>query len=132
MEAISRAKEANRRDRDWYSHLTVVAEGAPVIGWVVNVGLSADFLPGYGLTILQPKPVQAVIDIKDSVVYYGNKLKKEYKDKYVWHAPQLFHPLIAIFQRSEASEMGGFICSNSRCTSSLCQGIPHHGTCLES
>lgn len=83
MEAISRAKEANRRDRDWYSHLTVLAEGAPVIGWVVNVRLFADFFPGDDLTILQPKPVQAVIDIKDSVVYYGNKLKKEYKEKYV-------------------------------------------------
>jgi adenylyl cyclase-associated protein len=44
MEAISRSKEANRRDRDWYSHLTVVAEGAPVIGWVVNVRLSEDTL----------------------------------------------------------------------------------------
>jgi len=35
--------------------------------------------------MLQPKPVQAVIDIKESVVYYGNKLKKEYKEKYVQH-----------------------------------------------
>ena len=132
MEAISRAKEANRRDRDWYSHLTVVAEGAPVIGWVVNVRLSADPPLSYGLTMLQPKPVQAVNDIKDSVVYYGNKLKKEYKEKYVWHTPQLLPMLIAILQRSEASEMGGFICGNSRCTSSLCHGISHHWTCLES
>ena len=85
MEAISRAKEANRRDRDWYSHLNVVAEGAPVIGWVVNVRLASDSLRDYGLTMLQVKPVQAVIDIKDSVVYYGNKLKKEYKEKYVQH-----------------------------------------------
>jgi adenylyl cyclase-associated protein len=98
MEAISRAKEANRRDRDWHSHLTVVAEGAPVIGWVVNVRLSADSLPDYDLIMFQPKPVQAVIDIKDSVVYYGNKLKKEYKDKYVRHAPQSFHPLTTSFR----------------------------------
>lgn len=37
IEAVSRAKEANRRERDWLSHLTLLGEGAPVIGWVVNV-----------------------------------------------------------------------------------------------
>ncbi|CAA7265404.1 unnamed protein product [Cyclocybe aegerita] len=68
IEAVSRAKEANRRDRDWFSHLSFLGEGAPVIGWVVN-----------------PKPAQGVIDIKDSVVYYGNRLKKEYKDKDAKH-----------------------------------------------
>ena len=39
IEAISRAKEAYRRDRDWFSHLTLLSEGAPVIGWVVSVSL---------------------------------------------------------------------------------------------
>lgn len=39
IEAISRAKEAHRRDRDWFSHLTLLSEGAPVIGWVVSVSL---------------------------------------------------------------------------------------------
>jgi adenylyl cyclase-associated protein len=39
IEAISRAKEAYRRDRDWFSHLTLLSEGAPVIGWIVNVSL---------------------------------------------------------------------------------------------
>lgn len=37
IEAVSRAKEANRRERDWLSHLTLLGEGAPAIGWVVNV-----------------------------------------------------------------------------------------------
>jgi hypothetical protein len=32
--------------------------------------------------LLQPIPSQTIIDIKDSVVYYGNKLKQAYKDKY--------------------------------------------------
>lgn len=40
IEAISRAKEANRRDRDWFSHLTIISEGAPIIGWVINVNSS--------------------------------------------------------------------------------------------
>ena len=39
IEAISRAKEAHRRDRDWFSHLTLLSEGAPVVGWVVSVSL---------------------------------------------------------------------------------------------
>lgn len=66
IEAVSRCKEANRRDRDWFSHLTIISEGAPVIGWVI-----------------QATPVQSITDIKDSVLYYGNRVKKEYKDKYV-------------------------------------------------
>jgi len=43
IEAISRAKEAYRRDRDWFSHLTLLSEGAPVIGWVVNVSFALVF-----------------------------------------------------------------------------------------
>lgn len=64
IEAISRAKEANRRDRDWFNHLTLIGEGAPSVGWVVS-----------------PKPGPYVGDIKDSVDYYGNKVIKEYKEK---------------------------------------------------
>jgi len=41
IEAVSRAKEAGgRRDKDWFSHLIVLAEGAPVIGWVINVSFT--------------------------------------------------------------------------------------------
>ncbi|KAF8911155.1 adenylate cyclase associated N terminal-domain-containing protein [Gymnopilus junonius] len=69
IEAVSRSKEANRRDRDWFSHLTIIGEGAPVIGWVINAA-----------------PVQSITDIKDSVVYYGNRVKQEYKDKNPKHA----------------------------------------------
>ncbi|KAF8188369.1 cyclase-associated protein [Pholiota molesta] len=64
IEAVSRAKEANRRDREWLSHLTLLGEGAPVIGWVVN-----------------PKPIQFLTDLRDSVDYYGNRVKKEFKEK---------------------------------------------------
>ena len=37
IEAITRAKEANRKDREWFNHLCTVAEGAPVVGWVTVV-----------------------------------------------------------------------------------------------
>jgi adenylyl cyclase-associated protein len=37
IEAITRSKEANRKDRDWFTHLTTVGEGSPCVGWVVSV-----------------------------------------------------------------------------------------------
>lgn len=37
IEAITRAKEANRKDRDWFNHLSTVAEGATCVGWVTVV-----------------------------------------------------------------------------------------------
>ena len=37
IEAVSRAKEQFRKDRDWNNHHTVLAEGAPVVGWVAVV-----------------------------------------------------------------------------------------------
>jgi adenylyl cyclase-associated protein len=39
IEAITRSKEANRKDRDWFTHLTTVGEGSPCVGWVVSVRL---------------------------------------------------------------------------------------------
>jgi adenylyl cyclase-associated protein len=39
IEAISQEKEAYRRDRGWFSHPTLLSEGALVIGWVVSVSL---------------------------------------------------------------------------------------------
>lgn len=35
--AITKLKEANRKDRDWFTHLSTVAEGAPCAGWVTVV-----------------------------------------------------------------------------------------------
>ncbi|TFK88794.1 cyclase-associated protein [Polyporus arcularius HHB13444] len=64
IEAISRAKEANRKDREWFNHLSTVAEGAPCIGWVTV-----------------PKPGPYVAEIKDSTQFYGNRVIKEFKEK---------------------------------------------------
>ena len=40
IENIARAKEANRKDRDWLNHLSAVAEGGTCVGWVTLVGTS--------------------------------------------------------------------------------------------
>ncbi|KAF8631426.1 hypothetical protein AX17_005103 [Amanita inopinata Kibby_2008] len=64
IEAMTNAKDGNRKDRDWSIHLAFIAEAAPVSGWV-----------------LSPKPALYVGDIKESVDYYGNKLIKEWKEK---------------------------------------------------
>ncbi|KAF8894701.1 cyclase-associated protein [Infundibulicybe gibba] len=64
IEAISRAKEANRKERDWFTHLTFIGEGAPSVGWVVS-----------------PKPGPYIDGIKESADYYGLKLTREFKEK---------------------------------------------------
>jgi adenylyl cyclase-associated protein len=37
IEAVTRLKEASRKDREWFTHLSTVAEGAPCVGWVTVV-----------------------------------------------------------------------------------------------
>jgi adenylyl cyclase-associated protein len=39
LEEINKAKEKYRKERDWQNHFTFVAEGAPVIGWVMIVSV---------------------------------------------------------------------------------------------
>ena len=39
IEAVTRAKEQFRKDRDWNGHHTVLAEGATIVGWVAVVSL---------------------------------------------------------------------------------------------
>ena len=47
IEAITRLKEANRKDREWFNHLSTVAEGAPCVGWITVVSdvIGTAFLP---------------------------------------------------------------------------------------
>lgn len=37
IETITRMKEANRKDREWWDHLSAVAAGAPSVGWITVV-----------------------------------------------------------------------------------------------
>ncbi|KAF8232305.1 cyclase-associated protein [Tricholoma matsutake] len=64
IEGISRAKEAGRKDRDWFTHLSFIGESGPAVGWVV-----------------QPKPGPHIAEIKESALYYGNKVMQEFKSK---------------------------------------------------
>ncbi|KAF8061566.1 adenylate cyclase associated N terminal-domain-containing protein [Lyophyllum atratum] len=64
IEVITRAKEANRKERDWFTHISFLGEAGPHVGWVVA-----------------PKPGPYMNDIKESVAYYGNKVMQEFKSK---------------------------------------------------
>ncbi|KAI0806951.1 cyclase-associated protein [Fomes fomentarius] len=70
IEAITRAKENNRKDREWFNHLSTVAEGAPSVGWVT----------------VSPKPGPFIAEIRDSTQFYGNRVIKEFKEKDPKHA----------------------------------------------
>lgn len=59
MQLIARLKEDNRKDRDWYNHLAVLADGAPSLGWVINVSFCW-LLPSYSVQFsLRPAPSSA-------------------------------------------------------------------------
>ncbi|KZT11643.1 cyclase-associated protein [Laetiporus sulphureus 93-53] len=65
IEVITRAKEANRKDRDWLNHLSTVAEGGTCVGWVT----------------VEPKPGPFVAEVKDSTMFYANRVLKEFREK---------------------------------------------------
>ncbi|KAJ7219130.1 cyclase-associated protein [Mycena pura] len=64
IEAITRCKEAGRKDRDWFQHITIVGDGGLGVAWIVN-----------------PKPGPYIAEIKESVLYNGNRVIKEFKEK---------------------------------------------------
>ncbi|KAJ7470604.1 adenylate cyclase associated C terminal-domain-containing protein [Mycena latifolia] len=64
IEAITRCKDAGRKDRDWFQHITIVGEGGLGVGWIVH-----------------PKPGPYIAEIKESVLYNGNRVIKEFKEK---------------------------------------------------
>jgi len=65
IEAISAIKEANRKERDWFNHLSFVAEGSPAVAWIT----------------VENKPGPYVTEIKDATQFYGNRIIKEFKEK---------------------------------------------------
>ncbi|KAJ7632469.1 adenylate cyclase associated N terminal-domain-containing protein [Roridomyces roridus] len=64
IEAITRCKDGGRRDREWFQHISIVGDGGLSVAWIVN-----------------PKPGPYIAEIKESVLYNGNRVIKEYKDK---------------------------------------------------
>lgn len=67
IEALTALKDANRRS-EFFNHLNTVAEGAPVLGWIVT-----------------DTPVAFIPEFKDSAQFWANRVMKEYKDKDAAH-----------------------------------------------
>ncbi|KAF5391473.1 hypothetical protein D9757_001946 [Collybiopsis confluens] len=70
IEAINRLKEANRKDTDWFTHLMVVSEASPFVGW--------------------PKPGPHIAEIREQALYYGTRVIKDFKEKDARHAEWVF------------------------------------------
>lgn len=47
IESITRLKEANRKDRNWFTHMSTISEGAPVVGWITVVCFPPAFPTGF-------------------------------------------------------------------------------------
>ena len=54
--AISRAKEANRKDRAWMNHMTFIAEGATAVGWVAVVSYTFHFRTAHDNEVFPVNP----------------------------------------------------------------------------
>lgn len=63
IELIGSIKDANRSSK-YFNHLNTVAEGAPVLGWIVS-----------------DTPVSLIPEFKDSAQFWSNRIMKEYKEK---------------------------------------------------
>lgn len=81
IEAIGSVKDSNRSSK-FFNHLNTIAEGAPVLGWIVS-----------------DTPVSLIPEFKDSAQFWSNRIMKEYKDKdenqveWVKKFLQIFDPL---------------------------------------
>lgn len=67
IESIGNVKDRNRSTRDWFNHLSTVAEGVPAVGWIT----------------IDSKPGPYISEMKESAQFYANRLIKEFKDKSV-------------------------------------------------
>ena len=63
--AVDGVREANRGS-PLSNHLTTVSEGIPMLGWVTHDSKPADF----------------VTEMLNAAQFYGNRVHKEYKEKY--------------------------------------------------
>lgn len=70
MGAVGDIREANRGST-LFNHLTTVSEGIAMLGWIT----------------IEPKPADFVGETLSSAQFYGNRVLKEYKDKWVFYRP---------------------------------------------
>ena len=66
MGAVNDIREANRPSQ-LFTHLTTVSEGITVLGWIT----------------IEPKPVEYITEVLSSAQFYGNRIIKEYKERWV-------------------------------------------------
>ena len=66
MGAVSDIREANRGS-PLFGHLTTVSEGIAMLGWIT----------------IDPKPAEYVSEHLGIAQYHGNRIIKEYKEKYM-------------------------------------------------
>lgn len=69
IQKVGDFKDANRSNRDFFNHLSAVAEGIPAIGWVT----------------ISPKPAPYVAEMKNATQFYSNRVIKDFKDKDAKH-----------------------------------------------
>lgn len=62
IEKIGQIKDANRQSK-FFNHLNTLAEGAPVLGWIVS-----------------DTPVSLIPEFKDSAQFWANRILKEHRD----------------------------------------------------
>jgi adenylyl cyclase-associated protein len=67
IEAVTRLKEASRKDREWFTHLSTVAEGAPCVGWVTVVRMAQVFTSVTELTENHDSPPLPRISMKSKI-----------------------------------------------------------------
>jgi adenylyl cyclase-associated protein len=66
MGIVNDIREANRAS-PLFNHLSTVSEGITALAWVTY----------------EPNPANYLIEILSSAQFYGNRVLKEYKEKYV-------------------------------------------------
>lgn len=64
---VTDIKDKNRAEKKLFNHLSEVAEGIPGLAWVT----------------LDQKPAPFVGDMKDSAMFYTNRVVKDFKDRLV-------------------------------------------------
>ena len=65
MGTVDGLRVANRGS-SFFNHLATVADGIPMLGWVT----------------VDPKPLDYVKEMMNSAQFYGNRVVKDYKEKY--------------------------------------------------
>ena len=69
LDAVTSIREKNRASK-FFNHLAAIGEGISALGWVTMEGAEA---PKY------------VGEMRDASQFYGNRVVREYKDRFVFH-----------------------------------------------